>query len=428
MASYEIDRIQFGDNVYRLKDTFREYLEETETPEEASGNPAVIDRPWPTVIDSLAVAIRPKRDLHGFSVPWAGGAGKNLFKGPDGAFVHRNVTMTPNVDGSVTISGSANSTPFMYYWVLPKPIPSGTTVTISLNNSEINADVGVRLISTTDGDTGTSWGSSATANSVNRTRTVTLAWDAPAVNVYVASNHGDVPEITLKIQVEVGGEATDWTPWENRCPIGGFGTVEITRSGQEDAEEPDEAYEVELPGEAGTVYGGTLTLNADGSGTLTVDRAVLRVGGMTWTDNANYDRFQSSLPGILRGPVRGVYIMSSVFTPCDDQRAIGSVEPGMIYSAGTNSDNCYVKKIGGESVSQFAERFADETICYILATPAVYSLTAPQVRTAAGYNALASDAGDITVQFRADRLAGAAATAAATAAETMAVIEEYGAS
>lgn len=51
---------------------------------------------------------------------------------------------------------------------------------------------------------------------------------------------------------------------------------------------------IPFPSEAGTVYGGTLTKNANGTGTLIVDKVGATIDSLSWTYQSSYPRFYST--------------------------------------------------------------------------------------------------------------------------------------
>lgn len=179
------------------------------------------------------VTISPVQDLHGQNNPYPAGAGKNLFDAEHPNVTYSSgVTYVYNADGSITLSGTADSNATLFFFVLPNTIPFGSVVSFSLNNSTTNNEIGIRLVKRENG-TITQWGNNPIyANSANKTYTYNgTGYDANEINLFVKTNHGDVPEITLKIQCEIGSEATDWTPYSNICPISGWDSVQITRTG-----------------------------------------------------------------------------------------------------------------------------------------------------------------------------------------------------
>jgi hypothetical protein len=175
--------------------------------------------------------MNPVQDLHGQSAPYPAGCGKNLFKAPTESSTSNQVTLTPIDENTFTLSGNASTVASMWYIPLPYDIPANTNVTFSINNDVVNDEVGIRLLNTVDGGSGTSYGTSVFADSVNKTGTVSQNWVAKSINIFVKTGHTSVPTITLKIQVEIGTTATNFAPYENICPISGWTELNVARYG-----------------------------------------------------------------------------------------------------------------------------------------------------------------------------------------------------
>jgi len=155
-------------------------------------------------------------------------------------------------------------------------------------------------------------------------RTFTVEAPANRYRVAIRIQSGQVCDnLTFKPQLEVGNTATAYEPYTG------------------------EEYDITIPTAAGTVYGGSLEINDDGSGTLTVDRAMI-------TSYAG-----ESLPGVW-------------------------ISDRDVYTPGTMPTN------GAQVV-------------YVVATPTTYTITADQVTTLLGDNTVWMDAdGSIDLTYRAD--------------------------
>lgn len=215
--------------------------------------------------DQIMCYINPEQDLHGYDHPWIGGAGRNLYAPPSSPIVSAGVTLTPNADGSIRISGPANTAPAMFFALVD--IPAETQITFSLNNASVNAEVGIRVISTTNAGPGTQWGTSVLADAVNKTFTMVTEFDAKSINVFAKTNHGPV-DITLKVMVELGDTASPFEPYANICPIIGWTGVDVYSEASYDVE-ANPTITVDWQDQADIVYGALFTLN-DGGCTLSV--------------------------------------------------------------------------------------------------------------------------------------------------------------
>ena len=156
--------------------------------------------------------------------------------------------------------------------------------------------------------------------------------------------------------------------------------------------------------EAGTVYGGTLTVNKDGSGTLVVDRACDRVSpSLTW----NYGKTSSDRKGYCYCPSITIKRDYSKLI-CSHFKTVSAVaDVGITISGGlsTGQIQFYVDALGIESASEFVTFLTNNEVyyTYALSTPVTYTLTAEQVKTLLGVNNIWADTGDIlSVDYPAD--------------------------
>lgn len=160
-------------------------------------------------------------------------------------------------------------------------------------------------------------------------------------------------------------------------------------------------YEVELPAEAGTVYGGSLLVRADGSGTLTVDR------GMYVFDGA------SKIMTVAESS-SGIMCMRSNFLSnltSGNTQTLSNQYSRMIAS-GSPTEGTAIRIT--DSIFVYDNRFADLAtataiceanpiqVCYVLATPITYEFTPGQIKSILGENNVWAENGDMSVQYCAD--------------------------
>ena len=147
----------------------------------------------------LKTEINPVQDLHGYSKPWIGGAGKNL----------------------IDLSNKSVSEYGYIYNKEPIFLKSGT-YTFSFN---ISANGGQTLVFRKDNTELFRHNFSATIgrNSVS----FTISDDANSISLYsgVSGNF-------TNFQIEKGSQATSWEPYSNICPISGFNALNVTRTGK----------------------------------------------------------------------------------------------------------------------------------------------------------------------------------------------------
>lgn len=158
---------------------------------------------------------------------------------------------------------------------------------------------------------------------------------------------------------------------------------------------------VTFPSEAGTVYGGTLTLKPDRTGTLVVDRAMVDLGTLTWT-KTNPGQFYNETNF---GTTNSTNILCSAF------------RYGQAYSA--SEDNVIELRIGtyhrtwvrstlyrNMIGSEFKTAMSGVQLVYPLASPQLYQFTAEQISeiltTLYGTNNIWTDTGSVSITYPAD--------------------------
>ena len=179
----------------------------------------------------LLAKITAQQDLHGYSHPWAGGAGKNVIPTFSGTptISGSGVTATVNADGSITLDGTATSTVTIdaptstwqwngmdNYWLSGCPTggdsANGYALRIDgLSNSYSNYDIGngIKL--------------SDYNNSIS---------GQPLHFRIVIRSGTDVSGKTFKPMLNAGLSAQPYEPYSNICPINGYDEVVVTRTGE----------------------------------------------------------------------------------------------------------------------------------------------------------------------------------------------------
>lgn len=164
---------------------------------------------------------------------------------------------------------------------------------------------------------------------------------------------------------------------------------------------PIDVYEIAFPSQAGTVYGGTLTINQDGTGTLVVDKGICKISDYTWTNTDAYGRFISGIVPNVPDTARTDYIISSCYEGKWHGETFDSNWDGVIYLA---SSRFVIHDSRYTTVEAFLNAVGNETIVYGLVTPVVYELTALEViKTLKGTNNIWADTGAIqSLKYTAD--------------------------
>ena len=222
-----------------------------------SGNPItlnILGNLTPEVT-GLKVTMNPIQDLHGYSNPWVGGAGKNKLPmtlagiksantsgtWSGNAYTVNGVTFTINTDSDdnvlgITANNKASSTAILILAenfsafsadVILNGCPSGGS------NSTYRVDY--------NGGTGADMGSSVTITAGTSFTNARIR----IASGYSASNVKFYPMIRLATVTD-----TTFAPYSNICPISGRTEASVTRTAGEDVETKTHQY-------SETIYGGT---------------------------------------------------------------------------------------------------------------------------------------------------------------------------
>ena len=170
-------------------------------------------------------------------------------------------------------------------------------------------------------------------------------------------------------QIELGSTATDYTPYTGT-------TIPISWESI-----------------AGTVYGATIDVV---TGVLTVDRAMVDMGTLTWSlvDGAFYSQGISDYKRISDTTINylcSVYRAISVSQRYIDKTFFMNVGKNIVVS-----DSAY------SSATTFKTAMSGVQVVYELATPQTYQLTPTEVRTLLGDNNVWADTGNTDVTYKAD--------------------------
>lgn len=165
-------------------------------------------------------------------------------------------------------------------------------------------------------------------------------------------------------------------------------------------------YNIPFPAEAGTVYGGTLTLNSDGSGELVVDRECIDMGGRTWAYYASDNYFYAILPGrFTNAQSEGKIGLCSAYK-FHGTVASSSVrnmpDKCFMFTSNAGQKYVYIKDSAYTAASDFSAWISGKQIMYPLAEPRTYTLTPAEIRTLLGANNIWADAGPVSVEYTAD--------------------------
>lgn len=164
---------------------------------------------------------------------------------------------------------------------------------------------------------------------------------------------------------------------------------------------------VDWEDEAGTVYGGTITLNPDRTGTLVADRAMVDLGTLAWTVyNGSFLLFYALIPGMRTGNgLDGICSTYPLLIGPDYSWSNLNDKQGVLYYGGGQTrigvrDSDYLTSV------DFAASVAGQTCVYPLAEPQTYPLTTSEISailtTLYGANNIWANAGPVSVDYPAD--------------------------
>lgn len=190
---------------------------------------------------------------------------------------------------------------------------------------------------------------------VDTTQTYVIGVYAPTNSTY------DVEDFMV---IEASETDTAWTPYQ--------GSTYTTSLGQ-------------------TVYGGTLDLV---SGVLTVDRAMVDLGSLSWgmsgSGNTAFFYANTASLGVASD------ITTSLSYICENYSIVavssGGTATGMSF---TSASQLRIRDATYSDATSFKTAMNGVQLCYELATPQTYTLTAQQIKTLVGTNNVWASSGDI---------------------------------
>ena len=147
-----------------------------------------------------------------------------------------------------------------------------------------------------------------------------------------------------------------------------------------------------------TVYGGTLNVTA---GVLAINMGIVDLGTLTWTKaSAGYFAAnKSDLKFVAGGVIPN--LISSAYRTVTPNQAYNNAYDLAISTAPTYSA-IFVRDSRYSDAATFKTAVSGVQCCYELATPTTVQLTPTQVSTLLGANNIWSDAGSVSVLYRAD--------------------------
>ncbi|MBP5719264.1 MAG: hypothetical protein J6X53_09890 [Abditibacteriota bacterium] len=310
---------------------------------EASGNPATFSDARAANVKALSVTLTPTQS--GSGDPYPPGGGKNLLNYD--AWKNAGVTNGSGVfenNGVTMTADTGDAYTYFYSYNFPNDariyVSEGETYVLSWEyGSNINGNAYIFPNGVVAGNVYAS-----TPGVTSLSYTVPSGVEFITFRVGINNHTGETVSFRNLMIRRASDTDPTFAPYSNVRPISGVSSVTVTRTGENGANSQSVAVPlVDSNSNPLTVYGGTLDV---ATGALFV----------TWANIASYNG--ETLPG----------------------RWISDRD---VYASGTTPTT------GAQVV-------------YELATSAAYQLTPQQLTTLAGYNAVSSDAGNVTVTYKAD--------------------------
>ena len=343
-------------------------------------------------ISSLSVPFSPIQDLHGYANPWPAGGGVN--KLPNNATNETKSESGVQIkaeNGVYTITGTPTEGNSIAFDLADSVDLSPSTNKIAFLNNVANAYIWVYFCRS--GTAVHFW----SMNSVNRVGSGWADSGNEVVNqIRIAFNTsaGSNLNITVSPMLIATSETnpTSFSPYSNICPISGRTGVSVYVSPTQNQADAT-TYTVDWTTEAGTVYGGTLDVV---TGVLTVDRASVDMGTLTWFaygGTAERDRYITG--GLDSLAKTSSSVLCSIFRP-----RIGSetIVANMAWIGGGQGRTYATTNVGAyANAAAFKTAMSGQQLVYELSTPLTYQLTAQEVEALVGTNNVWSTGDSVSV-------------------------------
>lgn len=399
MGGYDLENIlnKFGRCTITFSCKPQKYLLTGDTPIEIpagittyTGDVVQFDGVTGASITSLSTTITPTQDLHGYSSPWPGGGGENIYPASEISGTHNDVMVAQNGE-SYTLSGTASA--YSQFVSSETFTLAAGTYTVKCFN-QVNG-IYVQLRSAN--------GQTIYGNTSGGDNTFTLSASTTLKARIVVSN-GTATNRTIQIEVVEGSTApTVFTPYSNICPISGRTGLSVYVSpttSQADAT----TYAVDWTDEAGTVYGGTLDVV---TGVLTVTMVGTSVrGGFAAAGNGTFYK-EAAFTSKAKNRQYGNFISSMWKT--ESGEATGGTASAILYPENLMFQNLdsnvrllvYTTQFASVSDFNTALSTTPMDVCIELATPLTYQLTPQEIEVLVGENNVWTSSGPVSVTVEA---------------------------
>lgn len=358
------------------------------------------------ILDALAepaiaavVNIAPVQNLNGYTRPWPAGGGKNKLDNILTTSTRNTVTFTTQNDGSVIAVSTTPPEATSYADLVSSgfSLPEGTYVLSGCPSGGGNNSYDLRIKLTTNGTSQTLYDYGSGVEFTIQSGTV-----IDNIRTAIRANYDASAGVTFWPMIRLASVADDsYEPYSNICPISGITGLSVYVSPTNDVDDAT-AYAVDWTSPAGTVYGGKIDVV---TGVLTVDRAYVDMGSLTWTQNAtNFMNFYSTgLQNVVKRPPNTA--TGYLYVVCSTYASVPVQSSGDCYIYVNTSGQIRVKDTANASLTgpQFKTLMSGVQLVYMLATPVTHQLTAQEVQMLLGENYIWSSSGDsMSVTYLAD--------------------------
>ena len=330
-----------------------------------------------TPLNLVKAEFAPVQDLHGYDSPWPAGGGKNKLDYADFTNSYRITSVTDDGNGTFTVVASGTYA-YIDYLI---DVTANETYVIkceSVRNVSGNASQ-MEIVNVYDG-ADTTAAKLLSNQSIVSQKTFVPTGNKILVRMAVTGGSGSGTGEIVKPQLELGSTATPWTPYSNECPIEGWTGVDIMHSG-EDVLDYD-TIPITWTDEAGTVYGGYLRINRDGSVDITAITSGVDMGTIIFSVTSSVSSvggtvFTVGLSSIGQGMKARANntaqeVLSDVFAPCASNINYVASMPDFAMMRGASaffvSDSRYL------TAADFRASVNGVFLTYPLATPVTYHL------------------------------------------------------
>lgn len=322
--------------------------------------------------------IEPVQDFNGYDAPWPGGGGKNLYD---------SVTY-PLTPGFINYrTGALQSQISETYVCTQAYIPCeqlrGQTITISPEPG--GANPGAAFYSTND-----------EAAFISGSKGTALLVPDTASFLRFTVNVGD----ENSAMIEIGDTQTTYAPYENACPIQGWTGVTIDVSETSTFTE-QRSYNVSLPTDAGTVYDGVLTVNMDGSATLTVNWAMVDLGGLDYFLSSNGQFYAQAEYSFVRPAASNVLpdLLCDILPICKPTQSTNNEVDFGISLATAVDKRVLIRYNSIADPAELKTALTGHIAVARLVEPIVYTFPADLILLDYGENYVKSNTGDVSIKY-----------------------------